>query len=36
VRHPLSSDPWSGAGPISRRLSEGYKALCKAESSRTL
>ena len=36
VRHPLSSEPWSGAGPISRRLSEGYKALCAAESSRTL
>ena len=36
VRHPLSPEPWSGAGPISRRLSEGYKALCAAESSRTL
>ncbi|MFO1034278.1 MAG: aminotransferase class IV [Hyphomicrobiales bacterium] len=36
VRHPLSDAPWSGAGPISRRLSEGYKALCQAESSRAI
>ncbi len=36
VRNPLSSEAWQGAGPISRRLAEGYKALCKAESTRSL
>lgn len=36
VRHPLSNAEWSGAGPISLKLSEGYKALAKAESSRGL
>ncbi|NMD06986.1 MAG: aminotransferase class IV [Phyllobacteriaceae bacterium] len=36
VRHPLSSAEWSGAGPISVKLSEGYKALTKAESTRSL
>jgi branched-chain amino acid aminotransferase len=36
VRHPLSSLDWSGAGPISLKLSEGYKALCNAESARHL
>jgi branched-chain amino acid aminotransferase len=36
VRHPLSSAEWSGAGPISVKLSEGYKALAKAESTRSL
>jgi branched-chain amino acid aminotransferase len=36
VRHPLSTEEWSGAGPISRKLSQGYKALCKAESTRLL
>jgi branched-chain amino acid aminotransferase len=36
VRHPMSDAPWGGPGPISRQLSEGYKALCKAESTRTL
>jgi branched-chain amino acid aminotransferase len=36
VRHPLSTDEWNGAGPISRKLSEGYKALCKVESTRQL
>jgi branched-chain amino acid aminotransferase len=36
VRHPMSDAEWSGAGPISRKLSEGYKALCKAESTRSL
>jgi branched-chain amino acid aminotransferase len=36
VRHPLSDAAWSGAGPISQRLSQGYKELCRAESTRTL
>jgi len=36
VRHPLSNAAWRGAGPISRALSDGYKALCVAESTRTL
>ena len=36
VCHPLSSAEWSGAGPISVKLSEGYKALAKAESTRSL
>jgi branched-chain amino acid aminotransferase len=36
VRNPLSTEEWAGAGPISQKLSEGYKALCQAESSRTL
>ena len=36
VRHPLSVAEWSGPGPISQRLSEGYKALCAAESTRSL
>ena len=36
VRHPMSDAPWSGAGPVSQKLSEGYKALCKAESTRAL
>ena len=36
VRHPLSSAPWAGAGPLSRRLSELYKAQCRAVAARTL
>lgn len=36
VRHPLSDAAWNGMGPVSRRLSDGYKALCKAESTRSL
>ncbi len=36
VRHPLSSEAWSGAGPVSRQLSEGYKALAKQNASRAL
>ncbi|MBG1230927.1 aminotransferase class IV [Aestuariivirga litoralis] len=36
VRHPLSTEEWSGAGPISRKLSEGYKALAKKEALRAL
>jgi branched-chain amino acid aminotransferase len=36
VRHPLSNIDWSGAGAVSRQLSDGYKALAKTESRRTL
>jgi branched-chain amino acid aminotransferase len=36
VRHPLSSEAWSGAGPISRALSEGYKALAQQNALRQL
>ena len=36
VRHPLSTDEWSGAGPVSRRLSAAYKDLCLKDSSRSL
>jgi branched-chain amino acid aminotransferase len=41
VRHPmtannLSTDEWAGVGPISKRLSEGYKKLCGVESTRSL
>jgi branched-chain amino acid aminotransferase len=36
VRNPLSTDEWSGAGAISRKLSESYKALCQAETTRKL
>ena len=36
VRHPLSTEDWKGVGPVSKLLSEGYKVLAKAESSRTL
>jgi branched-chain amino acid aminotransferase len=36
VRHPMSTEQWSGAGPFSRKLSEGYKALCAAEATRKL
>ncbi len=36
VRNPLSTEEWSGAGAISRRLSEAYKELCLRESARQL
>lgn len=36
VRHPLFTDEWSGAGPISRRLSDLYKALCLKDARRIL
>ncbi|MCC6921245.1 MAG: aminotransferase class IV [Alphaproteobacteria bacterium] len=36
VRHPLSAEPWSGAGPVSRRLSELYKGLAAQDSRRSL
>ena len=36
VRHPLSKEPWAGAGPVSRKLSALYKSLCLAETTRTL
>lgn len=36
VRNPLSTEEWQGAGPITRKLSEAYKALAKREATRTL
>ena len=36
VRNPLSTDEWSGAGPVSRRLSAAYKELCVKDSRRSL
>ena len=36
VRHPLSTDEWAGAGPLSRRLSQLYKDLCVRDSRRSL
>jgi branched-chain amino acid aminotransferase len=36
VRHPMSSAPRAGLGPISKKLSEGYKELARAESARAL
>ncbi len=36
VRHPLSVAEWQGAGPMSRKLSEGYKALAKQDARRDL
>jgi branched-chain amino acid aminotransferase len=36
VRHPLSTEEWPGAGPVSRKLSELYKALCRKEATRSL
>ena len=36
VRNPLSTDEWHGAGPITRKLSDAYKALAKREATRTL
>jgi branched-chain amino acid aminotransferase len=36
VRNPLSSEAWGGAGPISKKLSEAYKALARREATRTL
>jgi branched-chain amino acid aminotransferase len=36
IRNPLSNEAWSGAGPITKKLSAAYKALCQTESTRTL
>ncbi len=36
VRHPMSTAEWTGAGPISLKLSEGYKALAKQHAQRAL
>jgi len=36
VRNPLSTEDWSGAGPISRRLSAAYKELCVKDARRSL
>ena len=36
VRNPLSTEEWKGGGPISRKLSEAYKALCLKDARRSL
>jgi branched-chain amino acid aminotransferase len=36
VRHPLSAADWTGPGPISQALSEGYKSLAKSNARRSL
>jgi len=36
VRHPLSTDDWSGAGPITRKISEAYKSLAGREATRNI
>lgn len=36
VRNPLSTEQWTGPGPLSRRLSQAYKELCLREAQRTL
>jgi branched-chain amino acid aminotransferase len=36
VRNPLSSEEWNGVGPITKKLSEAYKALAKKEATRAL
>jgi branched-chain amino acid aminotransferase len=36
VRHPLSTAAWSGIGPISKALSEGYKLLARQDARRSL
>ena len=36
VRHPLSQDEWSGAGPLTRKLSAAYKKLAAKEAARAL
>ncbi len=36
VRHPLSTDEWAGAGPISKRLSQAYRELCLRDARRAL
>jgi branched-chain amino acid aminotransferase len=36
MRNPLSAEEWKGIGPISKALSEAYRALAKREATRTL
>ena len=36
VRNPLSTDDWSGAGPVTRQISAAYKKLAAKEATRTL
>jgi branched-chain amino acid aminotransferase len=36
VRNPLSTEEWPGPGPVSRRLSEAYKELARADARRSL
>ncbi len=36
VRNPLSIEEWSGAGPLTKKLSEAYKKLAHLEATRSL
>ena len=36
MRNPMSIDEWSGAGPITKKLSEAYKKLARDEATRSL
>ena len=36
VRNPLSTDDWAGAGPITRKLSAGYKKLATKQAARSI
>lgn len=36
VRNPLSTDEWHGIGPISKKLSDSYKALAQREATRSI
>jgi branched-chain amino acid aminotransferase len=36
VRNPLSLEEWKGAGPITQKLSDSYKAIVQKEAARTL
>ena len=36
VRNPLSVEEWSGAGPLTRKLSEAYRALAEKDAKRSL
>jgi len=36
VRHPLSTEEWNGAGPVTQKLSQAYKALALREATRQI
>jgi branched-chain amino acid aminotransferase len=36
VRHPLSTEEWSGPGPLSRSLALAYKEHCLKNAQRSL
>jgi branched-chain amino acid aminotransferase len=36
VRHPMSTKDWSGAGPVTKKLSEAYKTMAAKEATRHL